>query len=611
MYHASRSPACAVGPGRPGNCPSMIAFPHSRRCRGWYLARYPSPVERVERPGGGSLWLKRDDQNAPGGGRQQGARAGVPSGTSAAGRHVLTAGGDGSTHVYATAVHAARLGARAVAVRWRHDMHPEARGVAYGRSHALRTRSDRTAGPRLRSSASGCGEPGSPLVCARCLGRGYRTARRTYRSVAARHSECLATSTPASSLPSKLPPARRQSPPMWSFPLGSGGTAAGLAIALGSRGWVPSWWPFAWRRERSPMPPESAALIRGTLGLSGWHVGGPPRRLRVAPVVVDHSATAGLMGGPLAAGAHAATLFRALYDSNAPRSRLLPCSMPPTRPRRRCRHSRMAERGPRRDTCHVLWRRSTARCRRITEPDAGRMQSRATVITLPTLIAMAYDDVGTGPAVVFLHGFPHDRSLWAAQLSAFADRARCVAPDLRGFGGSTATAPCSMDQYADDVAALLDALSIPRRGRRRTVDGRRTSPSRSGADIGCGSARSCWRIRVQPQTTRRCACRRRRLVAVARSEGSRAVADLQIAPCSGATTRARNPTLVTTTHRMLALAPVAGIVGALEAMMNRPDSMDLLSTIDVPTLIIAGDEDTDHSQHRRLARCTRQLRGAV
>jgi 3-oxoadipate enol-lactonase len=219
------------------------------------------------------------------------------------------------------------------------------------------------------------------------------------------------------------------------------------------------------------------------------------------------------------------------------------------------------------------------------------MQSRATVITLPTSIGMAYDDVGTGPAVVFLHGFPHDRSLWAAQVSAFADRARCVAPDLRGFGGSSATPPCSMEQYADDVAALLDALSIP-------------DAVLVGLSMGGYVAFSFWRrhrSRVRALVlahTRATAdseemrARRRRLVAVARSEGSRAVADLQIAAMLGATTRVRNPALVTATHRMLALAPVAGIVGALEAMMERPDSMDLLSTIDVPTLIIAGDEDT-------------------
>jgi pimeloyl-ACP methyl ester carboxylesterase len=42
----------------------------------------------------------------------------------------------------------------------------------------------------------------------------------------------------------------------------------------------------------------------------------------------------------------------------------------------------------------------------------------------------------------------------------------------------------------------------------------------------------------------------------------------------------------------MAAAPVAGIVGALDAMMTRPDSTPSLATIDVPTLIIVGEEDT-------------------
>ena len=59
----------------------------------------------------------------------------------------------------------------------------------------------------------------------------------------------------------------------------------------------------------------------------------------------------------------------------------------------------------------------------------------------------------------------------------------------------------------------------------------------------------------------------------------------------GETTRARRPEVVETVRAMMAAAPVEGIVGALEAMMARPDSTPTLATIDVPTLILVGEED--------------------
>jgi pimeloyl-ACP methyl ester carboxylesterase len=86
--------------------------------------------------------------------------------------------------------------------------------------------------------------------------------------------------------------------------------------------------------------------------------------------------------------------------------------------------------------------------------------------------------------------------------------------------------------------------------------------------------------------------KRRRLIGVARSRGSSAVADMQLASIVGETTRARRPAVVETLRRMMAAAPADGIVGALEAMMARPDSTETLATIDVPTLIVVGNEDS-------------------
>ena len=82
-----------------------------------------------------------------------------------------------------------------------------------------------------------------------------------------------------------------------------------------------------------------------------------------------------------------------------------------------------------------------------------------TYIATRTLVE--YDDVGQGKPVILLHGFPLCRGMWRPQLEAWRDRNRVVAPDLRGFGGTAPfEGPPSVDQMADDVAALLEALKI-------------------------------------------------------------------------------------------------------------------------------------------------------
>jgi 3-oxoadipate enol-lactonase len=84
------------------------------------------------------------------------------------------------------------------------------------------------------------------------------------------------------------------------------------------------------------------------------------------------------------------------------------------------------------------------------------------VIALSDGIEIGYDDVGSGVPMLLIHGFPHHRGLWSPQVNALVDRARCIAPDLRGFGETTASPPYSMDQYADDLASLMDTARVDR-----------------------------------------------------------------------------------------------------------------------------------------------------
>jgi pimeloyl-ACP methyl ester carboxylesterase len=203
---------------------------------------------------------------------------------------------------------------------------------------------------------------------------------------------------------------------------------------------------------------------------------------------------------------------------------------------------------------------------------------------------IAYDDAGEGRPVLFVHGFPHHRKLWAPQLRALAGHSRAIALDLPGFGESDMPERFSIDGWADALAHFLDALSIDRaviaglsmggyvtfafwRRHRDRVLALVLMDTRAGADTEEGKAK------------------RRDTIELARREGPTAVARAMLPGMVGKSTREREPSVVAAMRAMMESASVDSIVGASEAMIARADSTSLLATIDVPTLIVCGDED--------------------
>src|SRR5450759_3587821 len=77
-------------------------------------------------------------------------------------------------------------------------------------------------------------------------------------------------------------------------------------------------------------------------------------------------------------------------------------------------------------------------------------------------VSLEYDDLGNGTALLFIHGFPLDRSMWGPQVNALQKVCRVIAPDLRGFGQSSDTdgQAVTMETYAEDMKALLDSLNV-------------------------------------------------------------------------------------------------------------------------------------------------------
>jgi 3-oxoadipate enol-lactonase len=213
------------------------------------------------------------------------------------------------------------------------------------------------------------------------------------------------------------------------------------------------------------------------------------------------------------------------------------------------------------------------------------------IALLPGGLELAYDDAGAGIPLVMLHGWPHDRTLWAGQLGGLSSHARCIAPDLRGFGGSSVVEPYSIDQYADDVVAFLDVLDIEQ----AVVCGL----SMGGYIAFSLLRRHRARVRALVLADTRATAdtdtvrgNRTRLITLIEEHGIDALAAHQLRPTLGRSTFEHRPQLVEAVRRMMAAAPSAGAIGALRAMAARPDSSDLLATIDVPTLVVGGVEDT-------------------
>jgi len=230
--------------------------------------------------------------------------------------------------------------------------------------------------------------------------------------------------------------------------------------------------------------------------------------------------------------------------------------------------------------------------------DAGEVQ-RLTV----NGVSLAVEVRGDGPAVLFIHGYPHNRSIWTHQMASLDGWSR-IAPDLRGMGQSDAPdLGYSMETYAADLAALLDRLG---------VDEVALVGLSMGGYIAFEFLRR-WRDRVRglvlmdtraEADTPEARKNRDAAAATAREQGAEAIAEAMLPKMLGATTLAGAPAAVDRVRAMMAATPVAGIVGALGAMRDRPDSTPMLSELaGIPALVIVGDEDelTPAAQARAMA----------
>jgi 3-oxoadipate enol-lactonase len=206
---------------------------------------------------------------------------------------------------------------------------------------------------------------------------------------------------------------------------------------------------------------------------------------------------------------------------------------------------------------------------------------------------LGYDDHGIGLPILFLPAFPLNRSMWQGELISLLsdEHYRLIALDWRGFGESEITDPIStMELFADDIAALMDSLGIQQavlcglsmggyaafaflRKYPQRVTGLILADTRPGAD------------------TPEAQANRENVAHIAETQGTEAIADLQVPRVLSEYTRLHNPEVEMRVRQMIEAAMIQGIAAASRGMAQRADSTDLLARISCPTLVIVGEQD--------------------
>jgi pimeloyl-ACP methyl ester carboxylesterase len=199
---------------------------------------------------------------------------------------------------------------------------------------------------------------------------------------------------------------------------------------------------------------------------------------------------------------------------------------------------------------------------------------------------------GRGKPLLLVHGYPLDHSMWRGQLDGLADACRVIAPDLRGFGAGDVTAgTVTMQQMADDLAGLLDALKI------------------SEPIVFCGLSMGgyvAWQFALKHRSrlaklivcdtravadTPEAAAGRRKTAQRVLAESPAVAAEALVPKLFAPATFAQQPQIVEATRQVILRTKSEGIAAALRGMAERPDVTSRLPEIDVPALALCGQHD--------------------
>lgn len=206
-------------------------------------------------------------------------------------------------------------------------------------------------------------------------------------------------------------------------------------------------------------------------------------------------------------------------------------------------------------------------------------------------VEIHYELLGKGPDLVLLHPFPAHHGVWMPVAEQLASRYRIILPDLRGHGESgVGEGPATMEKHASDLVRILRDADV-------------TRAAFAGESIGGYILFEFWR-RHRERVSALALCntkasadsedaRQGRLQAAedVLKRGVEPFVDSNVPKLVGQTTRTNRPDIVAAIRAMMMKITPAGLAAVQRGMAERPDSVPTLATIDVPALILTGDED--------------------
>lgn len=205
---------------------------------------------------------------------------------------------------------------------------------------------------------------------------------------------------------------------------------------------------------------------------------------------------------------------------------------------------------------------------------------------------ISYDDVGSGNAVLFIHGHPFNRTMWAPQMQSLRWRYRAIAPDLRGYGQSSLGSETvnTLESMAGDLARLLDHLQVGRAcivglsmGGQIAMEFTRAFPDRTAAAVFAATF---------PQAeTPEGITQRNRMADRLLAEGTALAGSEMLSKLIGSTSLKRQPSIASMVYRMICATDPAGAAAALRGRALRRDYRESLTQIRVPCLIVLGTDD--------------------